>query len=324
MKKKIGILLTNTGTPDAPTTRAVRRYLKEFLSDKRVVHIPSIIWQPILRALILPLRPARSAKLYKKIWEEDSPLRSIMRELQHKLKQRLGKENQFEFIVEIGMNYGNPSIPHALSQLQKQHVDLLITLPLFPQYSNTTTASSYDRVNKHLTKWSTLPERIFIRDYHDHPYYLNTLQNNISNTWQETNSNFLLISFHGMPKRFISKGDIYQKHCEATAHALAKQLNLNENQWALCYQSQFGYDKWLQPSTQALLMELPKQGIKHVDVICPGFAIDCLETLEEIKIGGQEIFHAAGGKELRYIPALNAKDEHVAILSGIICKYLNC
>lgn len=312
--KKIGILLTNTGTPDAPTPRAVRRYLREFLSDKRIVQLPRLVWLPILYGLILPLRPKRSAKLYQNIWTEtDSPMRVYMRNLAASL------QNAGITQVEIGMNYGNPSIQEALNRFQQNGINEIITLPLFPQYSHTTTASSLDRIGhaaKALPNLSLLKQ---INSYANHPDYIAALASATETHWATSGRHeHLLISFHGIPKRFVAAGDPYETECQATAHLLAEALKLQPDEWTLCYQSQFGYDKWLTPSTQQLLLDLPKQGIKTLDIICPGFAVDCLETLEEIAITGKESFLHAGGTALRYLPALNDSGIHVEMLKAIL------
>lgn len=319
---KIGILLTNTGTPDAATTRAVRRYLREFLSDKRIIKIPFAIWLPILYGLILTMRPRKSAKLYRHIWtDEGSPMRSKMHLLAQKLEQRLHhkKNSNEKFFVEIGMNYGSPSIKIALTKLYQHKIDQLIVLPLYPQYSNTSTASSFDRVIHTLRKKHVLPHIRFLRSYAHHQHYIQALAASLNKVDYETDRH-LLISFHGIPERFAKAGDPYQQECEATAHALATHLGLNAAQWTLCYQSQFGYDKWLKPSTQVLFDTLPKRGIKHLDVICPGFSVDCLETLEEIAISGHEQFLRAGGKSLRYVPALNDSPHQIELLTQLILE----
>ncbi|TAK78034.1 MAG: ferrochelatase [Gammaproteobacteria bacterium] len=302
---KIGILLTNTGTPDAPTPSAVRRYLREFLSDRRIVHLPRLVWLPILYGLILPFRSRRSAHLYQQIWTaEGSPMRVIMQKIQEKLGQKME--------VEIGMNYGSPSIQQGLDRLRAKQVDQVIILPLFPQYSNTTTASTFDRVTHALQQWPALPALHFIRDYADHPSYIRALAQSVHDTTH------LLISFHGIPERFVQAGDPYRMRCEQTAALLAEALALPKDKWTLCFQSQFGYDKWLQPSTQRLLAELPKRGIKQVEVICPGFSVDCLETLEEIALRGKKTFLQAGGESLRYLPALNDHPSHIDMLVQLI------
>lgn len=318
MQKKTGILLTNTGTPDAPTASAVRRYLREFLSDTRVVKIPRIIWLPILYLFILTFRPRKSAELYKKIWShEGAPMRVIMQKLRGKLQKAVDADHTNIFI-EIGMNYGNPSIHEGLEKLRAKNIDSLIVLPLYPQYSNTTTASTFDRICIALQKWPALPAIQILRNYSSQPEYISALAHSTREFWrQHGRQQHLLISFHGLPKRFADAGDPYPQQCEQTAKLLAAALNLPTDQWTLCYQSQFGYDKWLQPSTQELLVALPTRGIKQLDVICPGFSIDCLETLEEIAKRGKEDFIVAGGTELRMIPALNDSDEQVKLLKHI-------
>lgn len=318
---KIGVLLTNTGTPDAPTTSSVRRYLREFLSDKRIVKIPHFIWLPILYLLILPFRSSKSAALYQKIWtREGSPIRVLMQSLRTRLQEKydLTAPNIF---IEVGMNYGNPSIHDALNQLREKGIDQLIVLPLYPQYSNSTTASTFDRVTASLQTWPALPAVTFYRDYATHPDYIAALANSVKTFWEKENeAPHLLISFHGLPKRFVEQGDPYADHCEKTARLLAEALQLTPDKWTLCYQSQFGYDKWLQPSTQQLLEALPKQGIRNLDVICPGFSIDCLETLEEIAKRGKEDFLKAGGQSLRMIPALNDSSDHIKLIQTLIEK----
>lgn len=313
MSKRTGLLITNTGTPDQPTSGAVRRYLREFLSDPRVVKIPRLIWLPLLYFIILPLRAPKSAKLYQKIWTKaGSPMRYLMQQLTEKLQQ------ETKLSIKVGMNYGNPSIEQALNEFQADGVDELIVLPLFPQYSNTTTASSFDRIYRALKNWKALPDIRFIRDYATHPAYIKALAASVRTFWKQNHpAQHLLISFHGLPKRFTEAGDPYALQCEQTAKLLAEALDLTADRWTLCYQSQFGYDKWLQPSTQALLLELPQRGIHSLDVVCPGFSIDCLETLEEIAVRGKEDFIAAGGKQLQLIPALNDSDLHINALSKI-------
>lgn len=320
---KIGVLITNTGTPDDPTAKSVRRYLREFLSDKRVVQIPKIMWLPILYGLVLPLRPKKSAKLYQKIWTPaGSPMRVIMQRLTTELQNKLLSQ-QIE--VVMGMNYGNPSIPAALSYLQSKLVDEIAVLPLFPQYSHTTTASTFDRVSQFNFRslHRDSPHLIYIESYADDTDYIKALASSVRSAWAtRTPAQHLLISFHGIPQRFVQAGDPYQSQCETTTRLLAEALKLTPEQWTLCYQSQFGYDKWLKPSTQDLFVELPKRGIKNIDVICPGFAIDCLETLEEIAIRGEETFIHAGGEKINYIPALNESNLHVNTLANVILQQL--
>lgn len=313
MTKKVGILLTNTGTPDAPTPAAVRKYLREFLSDKRIVKLPRLIWLPILYGLILPLRPRRSAKLYQTIWTTDgSPMRVIMKKIQQALHDKLSAP------VEIGMNYGTPSIKESLETLRSKQVDEIIILPLYPQESFTTTASSLDRVQQVTRQWDNPPNFTSIQRYADHPQYISALARVVQLASTKINhSRHLLMSFHGIPQSFVEGGDPYQKQCELTSRLLANELKLPENKWSLCYQSQFGYAKWLKPATFDLLAELPKQGITEVDIICPGFSVDCLETLEEIAIRGKEIFLDAGGQSFRYLPALNDSPEQINLLAHL-------
>lgn len=313
---KIGILLTNTGTPDAPTTSAVRTYLREFLSDPRIVQLPRIVWLPILYGLILTLRPKKSALLYQKIWTPaGSPMRVLMHSIQKQLQLRLGED----YIVELGMNYGTPAIKQGLQKLKAANVSRVIVLPLFPQYSDTSTGSTYDRVNASLRKWHDHPETHTIHDYAGDPDYIYALSAQIETHWMaHGKSDHLLISFHGIPERLVRAGDPYQTQCEQTATLLANALKLKSDQWTLCYQSQFGYDNWLKPSIQSLFDDLPKKKIKCLDVICPGFAVDCLETLEEIKITGKESFQKAGGEELRYIDALNDSSQQIELLYHLV------
>lgn len=316
---KFGILLTNTGTPDAPTPSAVRRYLAEFLSDRRIVQLPRLVWLPILYGIILVVRPKRSAKLYHEIWTpEGSPMRVIMQRISSKLSAKLNLP------VELGMNYGNPSIKHGLSKLREQQVEKAIVLPLYPQFSHTTTSSTYDRVKAATKAEPALPEIVSVKSYAANPEYIRALANRIQDTWQQHGRpDHLLVSFHGIPERFVKAGDPYQTECETSARLLAEALALKPTEWTLCYQSVFGYDKWLQPSTQALFESLPQDGVKKLDIICPGFATDCLETLEEIAKTGAESFLEAGGEAFRYIPALNDSDEQIELLAQIVFEQVS-
>ncbi|HLB43080.1 MAG TPA: ferrochelatase [Gammaproteobacteria bacterium] len=320
----IGVLITNTGTPNAPTKQAVRQYLREFLSDNHVVHLPHWLWLPILYGFILPTRPYQSAKLYQQIWTNDgSPMRVIMQNLITRLQENFNKQSSL-IEIAIGMNYGQPSIKEGLKKLLHQNVGKIIMLPLFPQFSHTTTSSSITRLKQALALHTEYhqPNVSFIETYATHEYYLKALAASIRTFWNEQgDTHHLLISFHGIPEHFISKGDPYQTQCQQTAILLAEKLNLANHAWTICYQSRFGYTHWLKPSTQKLLAELPARGIKHIDIICPGFPVDCLETLEEIVIRGKKIFLEAGGQSLRYIPALNTSQSHVDLLMALINTY---
>lgn len=322
-KQNIGILLTNTGTPDDPSIPSVRRYLAEFLADPRIVHLPRALWLPILHGVVLRTRPRRSAKLYQKIWTDyGAPMRIYMEQIARKLQQQNWDDhNNTAYYVEVGMHYGKPSIASALANLKKRNVQQIIVLPLFPQYSTTTTASSFDRVCAALAQqWHMLPTLRFMNHYADDNLYTETIAAKLKQIRQQNKNNqrHLLISFHGLPKRYTHAGDPYESHCQMTAGLITKSLGLADEDWTLCYQSKFGFDRWLSPSTQVLFATLPSKGIKNIDVICPGFAVDCLETLEEIAITGKQIFADHGGEHFRYIPALNDSDEHIRLLRRMV------
>lgn len=306
-----GILLTNIGSPDQPTPESVRQFLAKFLSDRRVVSLPRILWLPILYGIILRTRPARSAELYRKIWTENgSPLLVYSKKIAEKLQARL------QIPVALGMHYSNPSIPHALEQLRKQRVKKIIVLPLYPQYSATTTASTFDQVNAVLKKWDNAPEIATISNYADDEDYISAITHSI----QKHSFKHLLFSFHGIPQRNIDKGDPYADQCGSTVRLLTEKLQLPKDKYSFSFQSRLGYAKWLMPYTDQVLQELPKQGVTDLHVVCPGFAVDCLETLEEIAIRGKEQFLEAGGSSLQYIPALNDSDEHLEMLERMIRK----
>lgn len=318
-----GILLVNLGTPKAATTSAVRRYLRQFLSDPRVIEIPRLIWLPILYAFILPRRPAKSAKLYESVWtEEGSPLLVFSKKQQQAIQQEMQARFKGRVIVELAMRYGEPSIESALNSLRQQGARRLLVLPLYPQYSAATTATTYDEVNRVLSRWRWLPEMRFVGHYYDNPSYINALAGSVKQHWKQyERGQLLLMSFHGLPKRNLELGDPYYCHCQATARLLAKQLGLKQDQYIVSFQSRFGKAEWLKPYTNKTLEELPSKDIKHIDVICPGFAVDCLETLEEIQIENGETFLQAGGERYRYIAALNHQQDHIYALSDIIQQH---
>lgn len=318
MTNDTGILVTNIGSPDAPTPQAVRSYLKEFLSDKRVVNLPRFIWCPILYGYILPFRSKSSAKLYKKIWTENgSPLIVLSKKLTEKLQHHL------QIPVALGMHYGKPSIKEATHSLQQQGIKRIIVLPLFPQYSATTTEVTFDLVKATIASWTNKPELTLINNYHDNPEYINALCQSIQKYWQTHGKpQHLLFSFHGIPKRNCDLGDPYEKQCRLTAELVATQLGLEKSYWTLAFQSRLGRAKWLEPYTNDVLAKLPQQGITNLHVACPGFAVDCLETLEEIIIRGNEQFIDAGGKEFHYIPALNDSDAAVELITSLCQRKL--
>jgi len=312
MENEIGVLITNIGTPRTPTPTAVRSYLKKFLSDKRIVELPHLIWWPILYGIILPFRSKQSAKLYQKIWtKEGSPLLLNSQKITKKL------QTQLNCPVELGMQYSDPSIPSALQALHKK-VRKIIVLPLYPQYSATTTASTFDQIANTFKTWRNIPEICTINDYSTDPGYIQALCHSIQKTWQLQGKKHLLFSFHGIPKRYVTAGDPYLEHCKNTVLLIAHTLKLTDAEWSLAFQSRLGRAEWLTPYTDNVLKLLPKKGITDLHMICPGFAADCLETLEEIAIRGQETFLHAGGKSFYYIPALNDSDDHIKALENII------
>jgi ferrochelatase len=318
MKQNIrwGVLFVNLGTPDEPTAAAVRRYLAEFLHDKRVVDLSRWIWCPVLHGIILRVRPPKVAKLYQSIWtEQGSPLLVISQRQVEAVQQQLKGEG-LEIRVALAMNYGSPSIAEGFKQLGT--VDKLLVLPLYPQFSSATTASVMDRVSQYLKQQWNCPEVHYVRSYYDHPMYIEALANSVRQEWTlRSQPDVLLMSFHGIPQRYANLGDPYPQECEVTAQLLAEALGLSKDQWQLCYQSRFGREPWLQPYTDETLASLGSQG-KSVDVICPGFAADCLETLEEIKEQNRETFLASGGSDYNYIPCLNDSSDHIQLLTQLV------
>jgi len=316
----LGVLLVNLGTPEAPTKKALQNYLGEFLADPRVVELPRLLWLPILHGVILRLRPGRSAKSYKKVWtEEGSPLLAISKRQAAALQQTLDERLAHPVKVQLAMRYGQPSIKSALQAFQAANVRRVVVLPLYPQYSATTTVSVFDGIAKVLQKQRWIPELRFINQYYQQPHYIKALAASIKQRWVEKGqADKLLLSFHGIPKKMHLAGDPYYCHCQATGHLLAQELKLQPEQWQLVFQSRFGREEWLKPYASLRLQELAKEGVKTVDVVCPGFAADCLETLEEIAMENREIFIEAGGEELSYIPALNDRPEHIEFLAELV------
>lgn len=319
-----GVLLINLGTPSAPTTVSVREFLAEFLSDQRIVELPAWLWQPLLKLVILPIRARRSARLYQSIWmDKGSPLAVYTQRLAEKVQNRLGDQYKLMF----AMRYGKPSIETALKELLAADVSSITILPLYPQYSAATTASCFDKISEFFQTSRFIPNLNFISSYFEHPLYIDALVNQLKEYCSTPSKKYLLFSFHGLPQRCIELGDPYQTQCFTTVRLVAEQLQLANDEYQIVFQSRFGKTKWLQPYCDIVLQQLPKRGIKHVSVICPGFAVDCLETLEEISTRYRKIFLKAGGECFNYIPALNASTEHAQILSALIqqstSKYLN-
>lgn len=324
-RDRIGVLITNLGTPDAPTTSALRRYLREFLSDPRVVEAPRLLWWFILNAIVLRTRPKRSAAAYRTVWtERGSPLLWYTADQCEGIQQALRDQYGDDVVVAYAMRYGNPSISVGIQQLVDAGVRKLLVLPLYPQYSASTTASTFDALAADFTRRRWLPELRFINHYHDHPSYIDVLVKRIQSFWQEHGRpQKLVFSYHGVPLRYLHEGDPYYCECHKTSRLIAEHLGLAQDDYITTFQSRFGREEWLQPYTDETLKAMPGQGIKHVHVICPGFSVDCLETIEEIGSENRDYFMAAGGEQYAYIPALNAEADHIAALTRIIIDHLH-
>ncbi|MGO2366484.1 MAG: ferrochelatase [Pseudoalteromonas sp.] len=318
--QKTGILLTNLGSPDAPTAKALRVYLREFLSDPRIVEIPRLIWLMILHGIILRVRPKRSAKLYKSIWTDNgSPLTHITRLQRDKLNTLLQQQGYTNTEVVMAMRYGNPSIEAGLEELRDKGLTRIIVLPLYPQYSSPTTGSTFDAVAKVLKKWRWVPELHFINGYHKNEQYIESLANSISEDLQANGTpQKLVFSYHGMPKLFLDNGDPYHCLCLQTTRLVTEKLALDKDLFMSTFQSRFGKAEWLKPYTDVTLESFPKEGIDDVAIVSPAFSADCLETLEELEGENREIFEHAGGKKYRYIKALNDRDDHIAALFDVL------
>lgn len=315
-----GVLLVNLGTPDAPTPSAVRRYLAQFLSDPRVVEFPRLLWLLVLHGIILRIRPRRVAHAYASIWtKEGSPLLVESQRIADKLQTHCSAQFPGPVHVELAMCYGNPGIPTVLEKLRAKNVERLLVIPMYPQYSATTTAAVYDAIAKQLLHWRWLPELRMLMQYHDHPLYIEAIAQQIrAGVKQHGKPEKLLLSFHGIPQRYLAAGDPYHCHCQKTARLVAQALDLKDDEWQLCFQSRFGREPWLQPYADHTLIELAKQGVKHIHIIAPGFAADCLETLEELAIQNRDLFCQHGGQHYHYLPALNASDAHIELYMQLI------
>jgi ferrochelatase len=320
----LGVLLVNLGTPDAPTPAAVRRYLAEFLWDPRVIEIPRPLWWLILHGVILRVRPKRSAEAYAKVWTEDgSPLLHWSKKQCAGLTRMLDAALSAPVHVALGMRYGSPSIESALEELRSANVRRLLVLPLYPQYSATTTGSVFDAVADTLKRWRWIPELRFITSYHDEAGYLGALAASVREFWaNKGRGDHLVMSFHGVPRRYLLSGDPYHCHSQKTGRLLAEALGLKDGEWSLSFQSRVGREEWLRPYTDEHLVELARGGKSRVDVLCPGFSADCLETLEEIAMQNAELFVESGGKSLAYIPALNARRDHLSFLTQLVLRHL--
>ena len=324
-KSKVTVIVANLGTPDAPTVPAVRQFLKEFLSDQRVIEIPSLLWKVILHAFVLPFRPKRVSEAYASVWTSDSPMRGILFKQVELIQTKLIENNQdFELNIVPAMTYGNPSIHAALDQISLNPQDHLILFPLFPQYSATSSAPLYDAVSKWVLTQRNLPGLSIIRDYYQHPAFIEAIAQSVLD-YQKAHGQAekLLMSFHGIPQPYADKGDPYADRCRITAQKVAEKLGLNDQQWAISFQSRFGKQEWVKPYTDQILKDWAEQGVKSVQVLSPAFSADCLETLEELAVENRELFLGQGGETYAYIPALNANLDHIEMLSSFIQAQLD-
>jgi protoporphyrin/coproporphyrin ferrochelatase len=324
-KERVGVVLVNLGTPEAPTPSAVRRFLAEFLSDRRVVELPKWVWWPILHGIVLRFRPRKSAHAYAQIWtSQGSPLmvqsQALTEALRIRLQQQLG-----ECQIRLAMTYGQPSIAEVMQSLKQpleQQIDRLVIVPLYPQYSGTTTASVFDLVTKQLRTWRAVPSVHFVRDYYADAGYIQALAQSVREHWQQNECSHLFMSFHGVPQPCVDKGDPYMEQCQRTAQLLATELDLSASEWTMTFQSRFGRQEWIKPYTETVLKDYAKQGPKRLTVLCPGFAVDCLETLEEIALRNRAAFLTAGGEQFDYVSALNVRPSHVEALASLVLRQL--
>lgn len=316
---RIGVLLANLGTPDAPTPPALRRYLAEFLADPRVIEVPRFLWMLILHGIILRVRPRKSAALYQSVWtSEGSPLLTISKQQQAAIQAQLGDG----YSVQLGMRYGNPSIASALRELQQQGVRKIIVLPLYPQYAGPTTGSTFDAVAAELRQWRWVPELHFINNYCDHPLYISALANSVREHIEKNGMpQKIIFSYHGMPKRYLTAGDPYFCLCQKTTRLVQEVLQLDKNTCITSFQSRFGREEWLKPYTDETLENLPKEGVKDIAILSPAFSADCLETLEELAVENRHAFINAGGEKYAYIPALNDREDHITALADLLRRY---
>lgn len=322
--EKTGVLLVNLGTPDAPTAQAVRPYLKEFLSDPRVVEIPKPIWWLILNGIILNVRPKKSAAKYASVWlPEGSPLRVYTEKQATLLEGYLSERTQAPFVVDYAMSYGNPSIASMMQKLKAQNCTRILVVPLYPQYAASSTATVFDRVFAAVQTMRNTPAIRTIKHFHDDAGYIKALAANVNEYWMKNGRpEKLVMSFHGVPQYTLEKGDPYHCECLKTGRLLAEELGLSKEQYVVSFQSRFGKAEWVKPYTTATLLELGKQKTQRVDVVCPGFVADCLETLEEIAMEGREDFHHAGGGEYHYIPCLNDRNDWMHAFTDLVMNNL--
>jgi len=321
---KTAVLLVNLGTPDAPTPQAVRRYLKQFLSDPRVIEIPRALWLPILHGFVLNTRPRKSARKYASIWSsEGSPLKVHTERQARLLRGYFDSQIRMPLSVDFAMRYGEPSIQGALARLKSEGCERVLVLPMYPQYAASTTASTLDEVGGFLRRARNVPEVRLVKHFSEHPSYIAALANLVREHWgQSGRPDMLVMSFHGLPRYTLARGDPYHSECQATARLLAQKLELAESHWEIAFQSRFGRAEWIEPYTVSTLADYGRRGMRRLDVICPGFVADCLETLEEIGIEGREIFLGAGGGEFHLLPCLNERADWIRALAEIARQHL--
>ena len=318
-----GVLMVNLGTPEAPTPKALRKYLAQFLGDPRVIELPRWQWRAILHGIVLRTRPQRVAKGYAGVWtDEGSPLLAISRRQAAALEQSLAGRAPGPVKVALGMSYGRPSIPDALGELRAAGARRIVLLAMYPQYSGSTSASVFEAATRELNRWRWIPEFRWIQQYADDPGYIEALAQSVREYRAEHGSgDLLLLSFHGVPKRYLMNGDPYHCQCHKTGRLVAERLGLGPDEYRITFQSRFGREPWLQPYTDETVEALGRSGLGRLDVLCPGFPADCLETIEEIGGENRELFEGAGGGELRYIPALNDRADHVAALADLVLRH---
>ena len=316
-QNKIGVLITNLGTPDQPTKKSLRKYLKEFLSDSRVVDYNRILWYFVLYGIILNIRPKKSAKLYKKIWtSKGSPLMVHMTEIVEKIQIAMNQKN---LMIELGMRYGNPSLESALKKFKSNNVMNVLIIPLYPQAGSPTSSSTLDKINDVLKKWPWVPNIRFVNGYHDRDEYINGIHNLIKDSIPDIKEiEMLIFSFHGMPFRYLKEGDPYYCFCHKTARLVAEKLKMEDQKYSLAFQSRFGREEWLKPYVDEEIIKFAKNGVKKLHIISPGFSVDCLETLEEIQIQYKDLFIENGGEDLVYIPCLNSNQDQINMLQSMV------
>ena len=321
---KIGVLVTNLGTPDAPKKAELKRYLKEFLSDPRVVEVPRLLWWMILNLVILNIRPKRSAKAYETVWtDRGSPLMYHTQDQANALRDNLKQQYGDNIVVEFAMRYGSPSVDSAVDKMLQQGVRKLLVLPLYPQYCASTTGSTFDAIAQSFSKRRWIPELRFVTHYHDNADYIKAVADKIKAHWeQHGRADKLIFSYHGIPKRYLLNGDPYHCECHKTSRLIAEELGLKDSEHFTSFQSRFGREEWLKPYTDHSLKTFPEQGIKSVQIVCPGFAADCLETIEEIGEENRDYFLEAGGERYEYIAALNADEAHIQALTNLLESHL--